>query len=142
MCVNQCRRAIIINLAVIRPIRRPIGFTTKVLITDEYAIWHANVPKIIVVLDHWQPRVIGSLLESSDYAPLPKYPHTEKYATTCHFLISLVPGRCTVTEYVCFVSPFGFDGLSFLLTGGGMTTLGSDARHALLSVPINHELSA
>jgi hypothetical protein len=61
----------------------------------------------------------------------PKYPRTEKYATTCHFLISLVPGRWTVTEYVCFVNPFGLDGLSFRLMGGGTAAFGSDARHAL-----------
>jgi hypothetical protein len=57
--------------------------------------------------------------------------HTEKYATTCHFRVSPVSGKFTVAEYVCFVSPFGFEGLSLRLTGGGMTAFGSDALRAL-----------
>ncbi len=57
--------------------------------------------------------------------------YTEKYATTCHFRVSPVSGKFTVAEYVCFVSPFGFEGRSLRLTGGGMTALGSDALRAL-----------
>lgn len=132
VCVNQCWRGVIVNLAVVRGIRRPIGFTTKILVADENTVRHTNIPKIIIALYHWQAGKIRTLLVQWERAHLPEYTHTEKYATTCHFLISLVPGRWTVTEYVCFVSPFGFDGLSFLLTGGGMITLGSDARHALI----------
>lgn len=53
--IDQCRRTLIINFAVVRPIRGSIWFATKILIANENAIRHANVPKIIVMFNHWQP---------------------------------------------------------------------------------------
>jgi len=126
ICMSQW--SVIINLAVIRTIWRPVRFSTQSLVTYKNGIRHTDVPEIIVVLDDRQPRVIRFLLELWKYTQLPGYPLTEKYATTCHFLVSLVPGRWTSTENVCFVSPLGLDGLSFRLMDKGMSTFGSNDR--------------
>lgn len=126
--IGMSQWGVIINLAVIRTIWRPVRFSTRTLATYKNGIRHTDVPEIIVVLDDRQPQVIRFLLELWRYTQLPWYPLTEKYATTCHFLVSLVPGRWTVTENVCFVSSLGLDGLSFRLMGKGMSTFGSDAR--------------
>ena len=49
----------------------------------------------------------------------------------CHFRGVLTPGRYTCVENVCFVRPFGFDGLSWRRLVSGGTESGSRVRRAL-----------
>ena len=49
----------------------------------------------------------------------------------CHLRGALAPGKYTCVENVCFVSPFGFEGLSCRRLVRGGTASGSRARRAL-----------
>lgn len=64
MGINQSRGYIVVELALVRCIRRAVRFSAQVLVAYENTIRHANVPEISVMLDHWQPRIVGSLLKS------------------------------------------------------------------------------
>jgi hypothetical protein len=98
-------------------------------------VWYVNAAEIIVIFNYRQFCIVISLkymmFSSRIGCKTINACRTEKYATRCHFRFSPEPGRWTVTEYVCFVSPSGFEGLSFRLVGVGRTTVGSEALCAL-----------
>jgi hypothetical protein len=55
----------------------------------------------------------------------------------CHLRVLEAPGMRTVTEYVCLVSPFTFDGRSFLFGGAGRLPVRSEALLALMQADVN-----
>lgn len=101
-------------------------------------MWYVNISEIVVVFNDGKSIIVISLQSANDIRISPGSQRkkattlTEKYATTCHFRLSLDPGRWTATEYVCLVRPSGFEGLSFRLVGTGSTALGSEALRALI----------